>query len=112
MVRMTIILSILCQSDGLVPGQRPKRGTLIGQISVVKYSNGHIWQKLTNSKILKILVKWSCFLVDLTISDPLTNGQMVTIHMPCPSVLPIINYREIFLCTSIVWQSVWCCVIW
>ena len=86
MIRMNIILSILCQSDGLVTGQRPKRGTLnglvIGQISVVKYSNGHIWQKLTNSKILKSLVKWSCFLVDLTISDPLTNGQMVTIHMP------------------------------
>ena len=40
-------------------------------------------KKLTNSKILINLVKWSCFLVDLTISDPLTNGQMVTIQLPC-----------------------------
>ena len=90
MVRITIILYILCQSDDLVTGQRQKRGTLnglvISQIILVKYTKGHIWQKLTNSKILKSFVKLSCFLVDLTILDPLTKwvrficpGSAVTI---------------------------------
>ena len=49
-------------------------------------------KKLTNSKILIILTKWSGFLVDLTISDPLTNGQLVTIHMPWMCVHHVDEY--------------------
>ena len=71
MVRMTILLTILWQPDGLVICQLPKRGTLnglvVGQIRVVRFSDGHtsipvqVWQKLT-------------------VLNPLTDGQMVTIH--------------------------------